>query len=255
MKQYEVVELITKEFSNLPEVKFICLDGSLIVQEEDIFSDINYTIGIDYNYYDKFMTNILDLLEVYDTVLFSKEYDKNHHTFVYDDGVIVKLSLTDYKNIKLPNKYCVLFDKDGLLNGLEIVLNKISDEKLADIINELSLNLIDFKKSFLRKDVVYAMILVSEMLSQTAIFLRAMDNPNYANLSLNKCFESMSKDHRIEYAKVVKEFRYNNLLPCVQLLVLLLNQNIQNLSIEIAQYVNYDLFNYAKKELFSIERK
>lgn len=255
MKQYEVVELITTEFSKIPEVKFICLDGSLIIQEEDSFSDINYTVGIDYNYYSRFIDRLLDLLEIYDTILYHKQLEKNKFVFVYDDGIIVKLNITDIKDIKLPNKYCVLYDVDSRLENLEIELNKIPDIQLADLINGLSLKLIDFKKSFLRKDVVYAMDLTSRMISETGLFLRAIDNPSYANFSLNKCFDSMSTYHRVEYAKVIKEFRYNNLLPCVQLLVLLLSKNIQTLPIEMAQHINYDLFNYAKKELFSIERK
>ena len=255
MKQYEVVELITKEFSKMGEVKFIVLDGSLIVKEEDRFSDINYTIGIDFTYYNRFVNNLLDTLEVYDTVLFNKEIEKNKFIFVYDDGVIINMTLCDINNIELPNKYCILYDVESRLENINLGIKKIPYEVLADMVNGLSLKLLDFKKSYLRKDVVYSMDVVSNMISDTGLFLRALDNPNYANLSLNKCFDSMSKEHRFEYAKVIKEFRYNNLLPCVQLLVLLLSQNIQTLSIEIAQYVNYDLFNYAKKELFSIERK
>lgn len=255
MKQYEVVEIITKEFSRVPEVKFICLDGSLIIQEEDSFSDINYTIGIDFEYYDRFVAKILDCLERYDTIIFYKSYDKYHYTFVYDHGIILKLTLTDIHNINLPNKYCVLYDYESRLNNIEVSLNKLSDVEMADMVNEISLNLLDFKKAFLRKDVVYAMSLVSNMINQTAMFLRAIDNPNNANYSLNKCFDLLSKEHKIEFAKMIKEYRYNTLLPCTQLLVMLLSENIQTLSIDIAQHINYDLFDYAKKELFLIERK
>ena len=254
MRQYEAIEIITEYMNKLPEVEFIFLAGSLINNSEDECSDINYYCGVVRNSVDTFKMKLLNVLEKYHQVLYYQEIDSTHIKFIYDNAVILILNIVYTDEITVPEKYCSLYDAKGVLKDKYYINHKLLDCEIAQLINEFSVLLLEFKTAYIRKDVVYSLDLCVELSEKLGLFLRAIDNPNNQIMSMKKCFESLSKEHRLEYSKIIKEIKYNSLLNSVQLMVLMMNQEVQIISLEIGQYVNFDLYQLAKKELFSINK-
>jgi hypothetical protein len=66
--------------------------------------------------------------------------------------------------------------------------------------------------------------------------------------------EAVDSDTRRKFTDIIKKLKIDTLLECVVLMFVLIDSYIMNLPLKIAEYVNFDFYNFAKTKIMSIVR-
>lgn len=249
MKQYDAVKIVCDKIIDSEYVEAIFLDGSLAKRAEDIYSDVDLYCITNKKKTSIFKSSLFDFMEAYATVLYFKE-DGDTVKFIYEDGVIFKVTIVTEEIDLLPADYCPIYDPKKILAEKFVGSEDYSQKDVGELINDFSCKVLEFKANYNRKDIPMAMNVAMKMIETIGVFLRTFDDYANVGMGLKRCYEHLSQENRLVYANMIKEFRYNNLLSFVQMMIMFVTERIKILPLEIGQYVNFDLFDLAKKTFF-----
>ena len=249
MLQSRATKLISDYLLASKLVSGLFLSGPLVSNPEDASSDIHLHVVVEASNYDFIYKLREKILESYYSILYLEEDPKTKILrCVYDNGVIIYLYLIIEKEIKPLSGVKIIFDNANLLAKKILVENK--NQEIAQIMNDFSFVLVKYY-NYLRGDDLLHMLYQA---SKLAIILKRL-------LSfLTKDIKTIEETEKLKYIEndekkcqqAIKYLDINQSLMAVKLMMSVFDRIINQMTIELAQMVNIDLYLFSKERIWKL---
>lgn len=254
MKQYDAVEIISKEIIDAGIVDAIFLKGSLARGEEDEYSNIDLTCIVKDNNFYRFLEERINLIQTYRPIVYYNFMNNSIDLIVvFDNGVCLTLTTLKIGDASFADDIAVVFDPNQLLSNFKKMPLSYSNEEISTLLDSFFLTTLEFFNAYMRKDFYYSFNLTSRLYNYLGIFLRIKFDPEYAKLGL-KLFKNIDPYANEKFNEITKKLKVDSHLECVKLMYVLVDNYINNLPIKIAEYINFDFYNLVKMKIMSISQ-
>lgn len=255
MKQYDAVEKISKAIIKDKIAIAIFLQGSLARGLEDEYSNINFYVIVSDENRKSLINKRITYLSAYDDIIYIKEnnINKTHLSCLFDNGLRFEFNIIlDQEALKL-DSLLPIYDPNNVLLNIGNMDLSLSPREYGEVFNSFCYKLLEFRTAFKRKDVAYSFYLVNDLHNEFAVMLRYQYDYKNAKLGLKGLLTNLTNQEAIDkYLFVLKKLKTGNSLEAIQIMMSYLGNYFDVLSIAVSSNINFDLYEYTKKEILSL---
>ena len=117
--------------------------------------------------------------------------------------------------------------------------------------NEITYNLDRFCNFYKLDDKLMALRYLNIVNEKVLAFFKAMYEPQRVYRSYKELLDSIPRDLKSSYMKVVSKLSINSLIECAKMFIVLMDDFINNMSINIAFVVDIDYYMFVKRNIFN----
>lgn len=249
MLQSRAIKLISDYALASKLVSGLFLSGPLVNNPEDASSDIHLHLLVEESNYDIVCNQREKILESYYSILYLEE-DPNTKILrcVYDNGVILYLYVVIEKNIKQLLAVKVIFDNTNLLTKKALVENK--KQEIAQVMNDFSFVLVKYYH-YLRGDDFLSMIYEASKLAIILKKLLSLLTKDINTIEEVEKLQYVENDEKL-HQQAIKYLDINQSLTAVKLMMSIFDRIMNQMTIELAQIVNIDLYLFTKERIWKL---
>jgi len=255
LKQYDAVEIISKAIIKDNLVSAIFLQGSLARGQEDEYSNVNYFVIVNDENRRALIDKRITYLSAYDDIIYIKEnnINKTHLSCLFDKGLRFEFNIVLHQDFLKLDSILPIYDPNDILSDIGNMDLSLSPSEYGEVFNNFCYKLLEFKAAYSRNDVAYSFFLVNNLHNDFAIMLRYQYDFKNAKLGLKGLLIYLKDKEAIEkYLFVLKKLRGGNSLEAVQIMMGFLSNYFDVLSIAVSSNINFDLYEYTKREILSL---
>ncbi|HNZ50723.1 MAG TPA: aminoglycoside 6-adenylyltransferase [Bacilli bacterium] len=255
MKQYKAVEIISQAIINDGKAMAIFLKGSLARQTEDQYSDVDFYVVVADENYEQFLKKRLDYLNKYGHILYFTEtyFVAPQIVCVFEDGLHFDFYVTKMDNINYYDNIAIIYDPHHLLDDYQKKPLSLNSQETANIVHSFCFAAVEFNAAYQRQDLLFAFRLANHMFADLACYLRTVIEPDFARIGLKGFYQNLSEPYRSKYLEIAKYLSLENCLLSVKMMLGYFDQLIINVPIRVAEFLNFEFFQFAKNLLMGME--
>ncbi|MGD9886848.1 MAG: aminoglycoside 6-adenylyltransferase [Bacilli bacterium] len=255
MKQYQAVEKISQAIINDQMAEAIFLKGSLARKEEDEFSDVDFYVIVEESHLQQFLQKRLEYLKSYGPIMhfFETNFVGPQIVCIFEDGLHFDLYVTTLDRINHFDQIAIIYDPKHLLDKYQKMPLALSNNEIANIIHSFCFTVIEFQAAHERKDFIFAFRLAHHMLADLGCYVRTIVDPEHAKIGLKRFHKMLKEPYLTKYLEIVQSLRFDNYLLSVKLMMTYFDNLINNVPLRIAEFINFDFFQYSKKIIMGME--
>lgn len=249
MLQSRAIKLISDYVLASKLVSGLYLSGSLVKKPEDASGDIHLHLVVEEGKYEAVYQQREKILTAYYSILHLDEEESTKvFRCVYDNGVILYLYIVLEKDIKVLCGVKIIFDHTNLLTKKALMEN--SNEEIARTMNDFSFILVNYYNYLRSDESLYVLKEASKLAIVLKKLLSLLERITKNNEEIEKLqyFESNEK----KFFQAVKYVDINQSLTAVKLMMGIFDQIINEMTIELAQIVDIDLYLFAKERIWKL---
>lgn len=256
MKQYDAVEKIAKAIMKDGLALAIFLQGSLARGLEDEYSNIDFFVIVSDENRKALVDKRITYLNSYDDIIYIKEnnINKTHLSCLFDKGLRFEFNIVLAQEALKLDSLLPIYDPHSMLDNIGNMDLSLSPREYGEEFNSFCYELLEFKTAFKREDLAYSFYVVNKLHNDFAIMLRYQYDFKNAKLGLKGLLTTLKDKEAIEkYLFVLKKLKVGNSLEAVQIMMSYLGNYFDNLSIAVSSNINFDLYEYTKREILSLQ--
>lgn len=254
MIQQKALKIISDEIINQDLALALYLKGSMAEKTDDEYSDVDLYCILKSENIDLFFDRIIDILEKYMPLIFVKKVVFNIPKIIaiFENGLEFDIYIEVVGKTVEEGKIAIIHDPLGVLKNYSPKPLGATNEEIGKNIEELCFALLTFEKNYKRGDLIFCYRVVSHLVSYLGTFLRQIFDPDNAKKGLKGIDKVLPDEYYDKYLEIVKKQKFDTLLDCAKMIVVLLDGFVTKLPLEIAMNINFDLYDYAKKIILVI---
>jgi len=255
LKQYDAVEKISKAIIKDKIAMAIFLQGSLARGLEDEYSNVDYFVIVSDENRKALIDKRITYLSAYDDIIYIKEnnINKTQLSCLFDQGLRFEFNIVLAQDALNIDFLLPIYDPSNILSNIGNMDLSLSPREYGEVFNSFCYKLLEFKAAYIRNDVAYSFYLVNNLHNEFAIILRYQYDFKNAKLGLKGLLTSLTDKEAIDkYLFVLKKLKTGNSLEAVQIMMGYLGNYFDVLSIAVSSNINFDLYDYTKKEILSL---
>ncbi|HKM30435.1 MAG TPA: hypothetical protein VJZ51_06745 [Bacilli bacterium] len=250
MLQSRAIKLVTDQVLLTKLVLGLYLSGDLVKDPEDASSDIHLHLVVETGNYAAVLLQRRQFLEAYYTILYFDEDDNSKIIrCVFDNGVIAYLYVIKVEDIRFLSGIKIIFDNSGFLRT-KIATNINSNYEITELMNEFSFNLVKYYNYLRSENHLSILNSASRLAIVLGEFLKiqALETKKVCTV---EDLQYIADDER-RYKQALKTLQINDSLMAVKLMMNIFDAFINEMTIEIAEAVNIDLYLFAKERIWKL---
>lgn len=256
MKQYAVINTIVDELIKRKLINVCYIKGSFARSEEDEYSNIDLFCNFLTGEEGEFNKIKYEIFEKYSPIIFFKS-KKDVDYVVYIDGININLhhvylnkeGIIDLKG----DKVLIIYNPNNVLfNTNRNSELEYDDTEIGEIIDEISLNALEFYRNSMRNDYPLMIRIASDIYYSYSKVIHYYMDKSTSKLGAKNILKNMDIDARRHYIEIVKKFNFNTLKDFIMSIFIDLDNILISLPVSIASKFNYDFFKFVQEKIKNI---
>lgn len=241
MLQSMAIKLISSKALDSDLVDAIYLSGDLATSDGDNGSEIHLHFIVDENNYNKVLDLKEDFLQAYYSIMYiDTDMNTNITKCIYDNGVIIYLYVNVFSKVSELMNIKIIYDyKDFLKNKSILNKEELEIAQESKLINDFSFNLNCFYQYMRSNNLVKMNISAITLYNLLDNYLKC----KYDN--------EIPSTVTYEYNHLIDNYQYNKSVEFVKKMMVIFDRYMNNITIDLAQKVNIDLYLFAKDKIWN----
>lgn len=222
------------------------LEASYIENRNTEYEEIYLHMVIDPEKKDEFLNSIKNIVDNLPGLVFSKTIENG--IYIKLDNNVSTFAVYEFGNYEVLSHSMVLYDPHKKLKAGK---QNISYEEIGSIINDISYYLDRFYNTYLIDDKIGSLNFLNLINEMVLKFLAVNYEPTKVFRNYRQVFAELPRDLKPRYNKILAKMRVDSLLECAKMFIILMDEYINNISINIAFVVDIDYYMFVKNLIFS----
>lgn len=241
MKEKNSLDVLLQELITLNYIEASYVENRINEQEEIYLHLVVSTLNKN-----NFMNEIFSIIDSLPKVVYQKKFKSSSYIKFEDNSAC--FVLFDFDNFEVNTHSMILYDPYK-----KIVSRKkdVLTDEVGYIMNEITYNLDRFCNFYKLDDKLMALRYLNIVNEKVLAFFKAMYEPQRVYRSYKELLNSIPSDLKNNYMKVVSKLSINSLIECAKMFIVLMDDFINNMSINIAFVVDIDYYMFVKRNIFN----
>jgi len=255
MKQTNLINSFLNDLIQYNLIDACFIGGSFGRDKNNNFSNIDLYILLLEDISSRYQKIKFELLEKYDVISYDKmlTQPKPIEIIVFHDGCILKIHYLNKDHIiELDINQKILYDPKHLLKQTNENQNKMTEEEIGELVDNLALQSLEFYRNYLNNEYPICLHLLSDIHYQYSIIKHYVKDEENARLGSKEIMNCFNQVERKKYIEIIRNYSFDKMKECIQLILNDLYEDLIQMPISIASRFNIDFFEFVKSKTMEL---
>lgn len=222
------------------------IEAAYVENRTNEFEEIYLHLVVNEEEKEVFLNSISSIIDNLSSVVYVRKYKTS--MYIKFDDFVSAFILFDFDDYNVYTHSMVLYDPNKKLNSVK---KEVPSDETGYIINDIAYNL-DRAYNFLKiEDNIMALRYLNMVNEKVLLFLKTTFEPQKIYRSYKDLLNSLPKDMKNKYLKIVSKLKVDSLVECMKMFVVFMDDFINKISINVAFVVDIDYYMFVKKMIFN----